>query len=364
VAGWLLLPLPAFHPGCPSGLVSWPLVPANTLSSFPPPLSAWRLQGIMQEAVTRKEYWRMIDSQGRPPGVLGIWPSRAITFLENHDTGGWLGAVGGCWMLGGWVLGRCGCLGAVRRWVGGWVGSGSWRGYLFIAGVVCVAAADFGGCCWCWRPEIPSSYPLHSCPKHTRCLPSTPPPALPHPSCAGSTLNHWPFPWKHLPEGYCYLLTHPGTPCVFYDHLYSDAALKTHILELMKIRKKHGINAKSEVGAGRCAGAGGLTEGWFDGVGAGAAGWVDSSSSLWWWWFDWRGKWLAPQIIRGRSCQCGSSANGQHPGALPTPAYPPAALSLPAPLPATRPALPAACRCWCARPTTSCMRLSLTRRWQ
>lgn len=25
--------------------------------------------------------------QGRPPGVLGLWPSRAVTFLENHDTG-------------------------------------------------------------------------------------------------------------------------------------------------------------------------------------------------------------------------------------------------------------------------------------
>lgn len=34
----------------------------------------------------------------------------------------------------------------------------------------------------------------------------------------GSTLNHWPFPWQHLPEGYAYLLTHPGTPCVFIDH--------------------------------------------------------------------------------------------------------------------------------------------------
>ena len=28
-----------------------------------------------------------MDSQGRPPGVLGMWPSRAITFIDNHDTG-------------------------------------------------------------------------------------------------------------------------------------------------------------------------------------------------------------------------------------------------------------------------------------
>jgi hypothetical protein len=26
----------------------------------------------------------------------------------------------------------------------------------------------------------------------------------------GSTLNHWPYPWKNLPEGYAYLLTHSG----------------------------------------------------------------------------------------------------------------------------------------------------------
>ncbi|PRW34079.1 glycoside hydrolase isoform A [Chlorella sorokiniana] len=106
------------------------------------------LKGILQEAVSRREYWRLIDSQGRPPGVLGLWPSRAVTFLENHDT--------------------------------------------------------------------------------------------------GSTLNHWPFPWKHLPEGYCYMLTHCGTPCVFYDHFF-DASLKKNILELLAVRKKHGINAKSEV---------------------------------------------------------------------------------------------------------------------
>jgi len=26
----------------------------------------------------------------------------------------------------------------------------------------------------------------------------------------GSTLNHWPYPSRNLPEGYCYLLTHGG----------------------------------------------------------------------------------------------------------------------------------------------------------
>lgn len=42
----------------------------------------------------------------------------------------------------------------------------------------------------------------------------------------GSTLNHWPFPSHHLQEGYAYILTHPGTPCVFYDHLYQEGGLR------------------------------------------------------------------------------------------------------------------------------------------
>lgn len=42
----------------------------------------------------------------------------------------------------------------------------------------------------------------------------------------GSTLNHWPFPSNHLQEGYAYILTHPGTPCVFYDHLYQEGGMR------------------------------------------------------------------------------------------------------------------------------------------
>jgi alpha-amylase len=106
-------------------------------------------KGILQEALSKGEYWRLIDSQGRPPGVIGIWPSRAVTFIENHDT--------------------------------------------------------------------------------------------------GSTLNHWPFPWKHLPQGYAYLLTHPGTPCVFFDHLYFDKDLRKYIIDLINVRKEYGLNHKSEV---------------------------------------------------------------------------------------------------------------------
>ncbi len=107
------------------------------------------LKGILQEAVSKQEYWRLVDNQGRPSSVIGLWPSRAITFLENHDT--------------------------------------------------------------------------------------------------GSTLQHWPFPWEHVSAGYCYILTHPGTPCVFFDHFYYDQTIKQDVLKLIEIRRKYGISSKSEV---------------------------------------------------------------------------------------------------------------------
>ena len=44
-------------------------------------------KGILQRAVTHAEFWRLRDKAGRPPGLLGWVPSRAVTFLENHDTG-------------------------------------------------------------------------------------------------------------------------------------------------------------------------------------------------------------------------------------------------------------------------------------
>ena len=107
--------------------------------------------------MSRNEYWRLVDPQGRPPGLIGMWASRAITFIENHDT--------------------------------------------------------------------------------------------------GSTLNHWPFPRDHLQQGYAYILTHPGTPCVFYDHHWSDVGgLGTRIRELLAVRKQCGISAWSKVTVRRATG--------------------------------------------------------------------------------------------------------------
>nr|XP_043631964.1 alpha-amylase 3, chloroplastic-like [Erigeron canadensis] len=104
-------------------------------------------KGILHSAL-HNEYWRLIDPSGKPTGVMGWWPSRAVTFLENHDT--------------------------------------------------------------------------------------------------GSTQGHWPFPRDKLMQGYAYILTHPGTPVVFYDHFY-DFGLHDVITELIEARKRAGIHCRSPV---------------------------------------------------------------------------------------------------------------------
>jgi hypothetical protein len=60
-------------------------------------------------------------------------------------------------------------------------------------------------------------------------------------------LNHWPFPGSHLEEGYAYLLMHPGTPCVFYDHFWDQGPLGQAVRKLLKVRRTNGIHARSKV---------------------------------------------------------------------------------------------------------------------
>mmetsp|Transcript_15499 Transcript_15499/g.50958 ORF Transcript_15499/g.50958 Transcript_15499/m.50958 type:complete len:495 (-) Transcript_15499:35-1519(-) len=45
-------------------------------------------KAILQEAVHRGEFWRLRDASGKPPGLIGWWPERSVTFIDNHDTGG------------------------------------------------------------------------------------------------------------------------------------------------------------------------------------------------------------------------------------------------------------------------------------
>ncbi|XP_019446856.1 PREDICTED: alpha-amylase 3, chloroplastic isoform X1 [Lupinus angustifolius] len=104
-------------------------------------------KGILHSALERCEYWRLSDQKGKPPGVLGWWPSRAVTFIENHDT--------------------------------------------------------------------------------------------------GSTQGHWRFPGGKEMQGYAYILTHPGTPSVFYDHIFSN--YRNEIATLISLRNRNKVNCRSTV---------------------------------------------------------------------------------------------------------------------
>ncbi len=55
-------------------------------------------------------------------------------------------------------------------------------------------------------------------------------------ACAGSTQQHWPFPGHKAEEtGYAYILTHPGMPCIMWEH-YFDYGLGGCIKHLVEVR--------------------------------------------------------------------------------------------------------------------------------
>ena len=58
------------------------------------------------------------------------------------------------------------------------------------------------------------------------------------PSAVGSTQQHWPFPSGKEETGYAYLMTHPGIPCVLWEHYY-DYGKKDVIDKLIDIRSAH-----------------------------------------------------------------------------------------------------------------------------
>ena len=44
------------------------------------------LKGILQQAITDNEYWRLRDSNNNSTGANGWYPSNIVTFVDNHDT--------------------------------------------------------------------------------------------------------------------------------------------------------------------------------------------------------------------------------------------------------------------------------------
>lgn len=121
-------------------LVNWVHATGDRCAAFD-----FTTKGILQEAVNG-ELWRLRDSNNKPPGMIGYWPEKAVTFIENHDT--------------------------------------------------------------------------------------------------GSTQCHWPFPPHKVMLGYVYILTHPGIPCIFYDHFF-DWGLGEKITELVAIRRRNNIRGNS-----------------------------------------------------------------------------------------------------------------------
>ena len=105
-------------------------------------------KGVLQNALKKNEYWRLMDMNGKAPGVIGWWPEKAVTFIDNHDT--------------------------------------------------------------------------------------------------GSTQRHWPFSDEYVLQGYAYILTHPGTPMVFIEHL-ENVHLKQKLIQLIQIRKDYCIKSNSKL---------------------------------------------------------------------------------------------------------------------
>ncbi|KAB2619381.1 pentatricopeptide repeat-containing protein [Pyrus ussuriensis x Pyrus communis] len=118
----------------------------------------WRIGGVVttfdmttkyiMDVAVEGELWRLKDSNGKPPGLIGIKPEGAVTFIDNHET---------------------------------------------------------------WSQNC--------------CL-------------------------SHLIKvrlGYAYILTHPGTPSIFYDHFFEWGWPKDPIRNLTAIRARNGINSKSSV---------------------------------------------------------------------------------------------------------------------
>ena len=62
----------------------------------------------------------------------------------------------------------------------------------------------------------------------------------------GSTQRHCRFPSSGLEQGYVYLMTHPGTPSVFYDHLEEPQLART-IQRLIALRLRAGVHCRSQV---------------------------------------------------------------------------------------------------------------------
>jgi alpha-amylase len=107
-------------------------------------------KSALQNAFNDNNLSYLKDSQGKASGLIGWWPGKAVTMLDNHDTG---------------------------------------------------------------------SFPNQ---------------------------GHWVFPSQHIEKGYAYILTHPGVPMVFWDHLFDyGQQVNSSIKKLIAIRKRNILKSNS-----------------------------------------------------------------------------------------------------------------------
>ncbi|KXZ43538.1 hypothetical protein GPECTOR_87g400 [Gonium pectorale] len=175
-------------------------------------------KGLLQEAVKHTQYDRLRDGQGKAPGLLGWWPGKAVTFVENHDTGS-----------------------TQQHWP-------------FPSSNVGIGSCAF---------DFPTKGLLQEAVKHTQydrlrdgqgkapgLLGWWPGKAVTFVENhdTGSTQQHWPFPSSNVGIGYAYILTHPGIPCVFWDHMFDwGDDLRRTIVQLAALRRRAGIVADSSL---------------------------------------------------------------------------------------------------------------------
>jgi alpha-amylase len=60
--------------------------------------------------------------------------------------------------------------------------------------------------------------------------------------------DHWPFPGSKVEQGYAYLMTHPGTPMVFWPHFFDwGENTQQSIRDLISVREQAGVTSTSAV---------------------------------------------------------------------------------------------------------------------
>lgn len=58
-------------------------------------------KGILHAVFKFNDYWRLKDENSKASGLIGWWPERAVTFVDNHDTGP---STGGGWGQNKWAF--------------------------------------------------------------------------------------------------------------------------------------------------------------------------------------------------------------------------------------------------------------------